>query len=88
MCLCVSCLRLGAACSARSVDAALRRAIPAFNPEVKKIQRSLEEVQYLLRIPQVRRFMNAKLTHRKPYSCGVLVCVQHHCAVLTVEVIC
>ncbi|KAG2428968.1 hypothetical protein HXX76_011212 [Chlamydomonas incerta] len=37
---------------ARSVDAALRRAIPAFNPEVKKIQRSLEEVQYLLRIPQ------------------------------------
>ncbi|KAG2432024.1 hypothetical protein HYH02_013094 [Chlamydomonas schloesseri] len=37
---------------ARSVDAALRRAIPAFNPQVKKIQRSLEEVQYLLRIPQ------------------------------------
>ncbi|EFJ49061.1 hypothetical protein VOLCADRAFT_104498 [Volvox carteri f. nagariensis] len=37
---------------ARSVDAALRRSIPAFNPDVKTIQKSLEDVQYYLRIPQ------------------------------------
>ncbi|GLC36069.1 hypothetical protein PLESTF_000972600 [Pleodorina starrii] len=37
---------------ARSVDAALRRSIPAFNPDVKTIQKSLEDVQYFLRIPQ------------------------------------
>ncbi|KAG2496893.1 hypothetical protein HYH03_004901 [Edaphochlamys debaryana] len=36
----------------RSPDAALRRAIPAFNPEVKRIQKNLEDVQYLMRIPQ------------------------------------
>lgn len=33
----------------RSVDAALRRSIPAFNPEVAKVQRALEDIQYLLR---------------------------------------
>jgi hypothetical protein len=37
---------------ARSADAALRRAIPAFNADVRDIQKSLEEVQYYLRIPQ------------------------------------
>ncbi|GFR50671.1 hypothetical protein Agub_g12923 [Astrephomene gubernaculifera] len=37
---------------ARSVDSALRRSIPAFNTDVKEIQQSLEDVQYLLRIPQ------------------------------------
>ncbi|GIL50914.1 hypothetical protein Vafri_7000 [Volvox africanus] len=37
---------------ARSVDAALRRSIPAFNPDVKSIQKNLEDVQYFLRIPQ------------------------------------
>eukprot|EP00197_Chlamydomonas_leiostraca_P002218 CAMPEP_0202859684 /NCGR_PEP_ID=MMETSP1391-20130828/1691_1 /ASSEMBLY_ACC=CAM_ASM_000867 /TAXON_ID=1034604 /ORGANISM="Chlamydomonas leiostraca, Strain SAG 11-49" /LENGTH=376 /DNA_ID=CAMNT_0049538739 /DNA_START=202 /DNA_END=1332 /DNA_ORIENTATION=+ len=42
---------------ARSVDAALRRSIPAFNPEVKELQTNLEEVAFLLRIPQ-----------RKPYG--------------------
>ncbi len=39
---------------ARSADAALRRSIPAVNRNVKVIQDRLEEVQYLLRIPQVR----------------------------------
>ncbi|GAX77222.1 hypothetical protein CEUSTIGMA_g4668.t1 [Chlamydomonas eustigma] len=37
---------------ARTVDAALRRSIPAFNPDVAKVQSSLEDIQYLLRIPQ------------------------------------
>jgi hypothetical protein len=37
---------------ARSPDAALRRATPAFNAEVKTVQRKLEDVQTLLRIPQ------------------------------------
>jgi hypothetical protein len=31
---------------ARSVDAALRRSIPAFNAEVKLVQKSLEDIQY------------------------------------------
>lgn len=34
---------------ARSVDAALRRSIPAFNPVAAKLQKTLEEIQYLLR---------------------------------------
>lgn len=37
---------------ARSPDAALRRATPAFNPDVLAVQRKLEDVQTLLRIPQ------------------------------------
>eukprot|EP00798_Chlamydomonas_sp_ICE-L_P006267 gene6267-2895_t len=36
----------------RTVDAALRRSIPAFNPELKNAQKSLEDITYLLRIPQ------------------------------------
>jgi hypothetical protein len=34
---------------ARTVDAALRRSIPAFNPDVAKVQALLEDIQYLLR---------------------------------------
>ncbi|GBG61289.1 hypothetical protein CBR_g19822 [Chara braunii] len=41
----------------RSADVALRRAIPAVNHSVKKMQNELEEISYLLRIPQ-----------RKPYG--------------------
>ncbi|CAM6124244.1 unnamed protein product [Calypogeia fissa] len=41
----------------RSAEVALRRAIPVVNPSVKKMQESLEEIFYLLRIPQ-----------RKPYG--------------------
>lgn len=37
---------------ARSPEAALRRATPAFNPSVKEVQSSLEDIQYLMRIPQ------------------------------------
>ena len=37
------------ACSA---DAALRRAIPAFNPDVREVQTKLEDVAFKLRIPQ------------------------------------
>lgn len=40
---------------ARSVDAALRRSIPAFNGDVKAVQKELEDIAYLLRIPQVGR---------------------------------
>lgn len=36
----------------RSVDAALRRSIPAFNKDVKDIQARLEDVAFKLRIPQ------------------------------------
>jgi cyclophilin family peptidyl-prolyl cis-trans isomerase len=36
----------------RTVDAALRRAIPALNPGVAKMQQKMEEVAYFLRIPQ------------------------------------
>jgi cyclophilin family peptidyl-prolyl cis-trans isomerase len=36
----------------RTSDAALRRAIPAFNQDVKTIQKELEAIQYKLRIPQ------------------------------------
>lgn len=36
----------------RSADAALRRSIPAFNPDVKAVQEDLERIQYKLRIPQ------------------------------------
>lgn len=36
----------------RTVDAALRRSIPAFNEDVAKVQSALEDVAYLLRIPQ------------------------------------
>ncbi|KAJ7531200.1 hypothetical protein O6H91_14G036100 [Diphasiastrum complanatum] len=41
----------------RSAEVALRRAIPAVNPTMKTIQESLEDIFYLLRIPQ-----------RKPYG--------------------
>ncbi|KAL2644810.1 hypothetical protein R1flu_012397 [Riccia fluitans] len=41
----------------RSAEVALRRAIPAVNPSMKKMQESLEDIFYLLRIPQ-----------RKPYG--------------------
>jgi hypothetical protein len=37
---------------ARSTDAALRRATPAFNPEVKAVQDALEDIQFQMRIPQ------------------------------------
>jgi hypothetical protein len=37
---------------ARSSDAALRRSIPAFNSEVKRLQSSMEDIAFLLRIPQ------------------------------------
>ena len=37
---------------ARTPDSALRRAIPAFNPDVKSIQKSLEDIAYANRIPQ------------------------------------
>lgn len=36
----------------RTVDAALRRSIPAFNPTVAEVQSSMEDVAYFLRIPQ------------------------------------
>ena len=36
----------------RSVDSALRRAIPAFNAEVKDLQGCLEDITFKLRIPQ------------------------------------
>jgi len=36
----------------RSADAALRRSIPPFNPVAADIQKKMEEVAYLLRIPQ------------------------------------
>lgn len=39
----------GCVCSA---DAALRRAIPAFNADVRDIQTKLEDVAFKLRIPQ------------------------------------
>jgi len=37
---------------ARSVDAALRRSIPAFNRDVKDVQNRMEDVSFKLRIPQ------------------------------------
>ncbi|KAH7297844.1 hypothetical protein KP509_25G015100 [Ceratopteris richardii] len=40
----------------RSAEVALRRAIPAVNPATKKIQESLEDIFYLLRIPQRKPF--------------------------------
>lgn len=43
---------------ARSVDAALRRSIPAFNPSVAAIQKELEDVSYYLRIPQRKPWGN------------------------------
>lgn len=43
---------------ARSVDAALRRSIPAFNPSVAQIQKELEDVSYFLRIPQRKPWGN------------------------------
>lgn len=36
----------------RSVDAALRRSIPAFNRDVKDVQNRMEDVSFKLRIPQ------------------------------------
>ena len=39
-------------CVCRSVDAALRRSIPAFNKDVKNIQARLEDIAFKLRIPQ------------------------------------
>jgi len=41
----------------RTVDAALRRSIPAFNTDVRRIQDLLEDISFSLRIPQ-----------RKPYA--------------------
>eukprot|EP00894_Picocystis_sp_ML_P000986 jgi/Pico_ML_1/51503/g2526.t1 len=41
----------------RSVEAALRRSIPAVNPTVENIQKKVEKIGFLLRIPQ-----------RKPYA--------------------
>lgn len=41
---------------ARSVDAALRRSIPAFNPVAAKLQKTLEEIQYLLRCFKAREW--------------------------------
>lgn len=38
--------------SCRTTDAALRRAIPATNPEMKAVQRELEDIAFKLRIPQ------------------------------------
>jgi hypothetical protein len=38
----------------RSVDAALRRSTPAFNPDVEALQKRMENIAFLLRIPQVR----------------------------------
>lgn len=43
---------------ARTVDAALRRSIPAFNSEVKDIQQSMEDIAFLLRIPQRKPWGN------------------------------
>eukprot|EP00250_Pteridium_aquilinum_P016844 c23319_g1_i1 orf=434-1741(-) len=40
----------------RNADVALRRAIPAVNSATKKIQDSLEDIFYLLRIPQRKPF--------------------------------
>ena len=40
------------AVAARSVDAALRRSIPAFNRDVKDVQNRMEDVSFKLRIPQ------------------------------------
>ena len=37
---------------ARSPEAALRRATPAFNADVKTVQRKIEDIQTLMRIPQ------------------------------------
>lgn len=37
---------------ARTVDAALRRSIPASNQEVRNVQRALEDISFKLRIPQ------------------------------------
>ena len=36
----------------RTVDAALRRSIPATNQDVRQVQRSLEDISFKLRIPQ------------------------------------
>lgn len=47
----------------RSAEVALRRAIPAVNPSMKSMQESLEEIFYLLRIPQ-----------RKPYGKSTAPC--------------
>lgn len=47
----------------RSAEVALRRAIPAVNTAMKKMQESLEDIFYLLRIPQ-----------RKPYGKYVCEC--------------
>lgn len=40
----------------RSAEVALRRAIPALNSAIKKIQESLEDILFLLRIPQRKPF--------------------------------
>ena len=40
----------------RSAEVALRRAIPAVNTSMKKMQESLEDIFYLLRIPQRKPF--------------------------------
>ncbi|KAF6262263.1 permease family-domain-containing protein [Scenedesmus sp. NREL 46B-D3] len=42
----------------RTVDAALRRSIPAFNPEVQAMQKTLENIAFLLRIPQRKPWGN------------------------------
>ncbi|MEW5302874.1 MAG: hypothetical protein WDW36_005614 [Sanguina aurantia] len=42
----------------RTVDAALRRSIPAFNPSVAKVQKNMEEISYFMRIPQRKPWGN------------------------------
>lgn len=42
----------------RTAEAALRRSIPAFNPEVATIQKKLEDIAFLLRIPQRKPWGN------------------------------
>lgn len=42
----------------RTVDAALRRSIPAFNPGVAKLQQKMEDIAFLLRIPQRKPWAN------------------------------
>eukprot|EP00879_Flechtneria_rotunda_P006328 GHRR01006651.1.p1 GENE.GHRR01006651.1~~GHRR01006651.1.p1 ORF type:complete len:427 (+),score=169.90 GHRR01006651.1:312-1592(+) len=42
----------------RTVEAALRRSIPAFNRELEAIQRNLENIAFLLRIPQRKPWGN------------------------------
>lgn len=49
----------------RSPEVALRKAIPAVNPTMKKIQSSLEDIFFLLRIPQRKPFGTMESDVRK-----------------------